>query len=113
VSVRGGRDTAHVARRDVTNRPFPEELPRVLAERKESLRALARAIGGIDHAYLSRMVSGQASVNPRHAERIAVHLGLPSDYFPEVREAAVIAAVQARPRLRDKVYFEHVRTRRS
>jgi hypothetical protein len=57
------------------------------------------------------MVSGKAAVNPRHAERIALHLGLPYDYFPEVREAAVIAAIRAKPRLRDAFYFDHVRKR--
>jgi hypothetical protein len=55
---------------------------------------------------------GRTAVNPRHVERIALHLGLPYDYFPEVREAAVIAAIRSKPRLRDKIYFEHVRKRR-
>ena len=96
----------------VTDAPFPEELPRLLKDRNETLRALARAIGGVDHSYLSRMVNHQAAVNPQHAERIARHFGLPHDYFPEVREAAVIAAIRARPRLRDEVYFDRVRKRR-
>ena len=96
----------------MTNNPFPEELPRLLTERKETLRALARAVGGVDHSYLSRMVSGKAAVNPRHAERISLHLGLPYDYFPEVREAAIIAAIRAKPRLRDAIYFDHIRKRR-
>jgi hypothetical protein len=65
-------------------------------------------VRGVDHAYLSRMVAGKASVNPRHAERIAVHLGLPGDYFPEVREEAVIAAIRANARLRDDIYFNRV-----
>jgi transcriptional regulator with XRE-family HTH domain len=97
----------------VTSRPFSEELPRLLKERDETLRSLARAIGGVDHGYLSRMVSGKTAVNPHHAERIALYMGLPFDYFPEVREAAVIAAVRAKPKLRDSVYFEQVRRRRT
>jgi transcriptional regulator with XRE-family HTH domain len=98
-----------MARRQVTNRPFPEELQRLLEERKLTLRALAREVGGLDHSYLSRMISRKTPVNVRHAQRIARHLGLPPDYFSEVREAAVIEAVQAHPRLRDAIYFKHVR----
>jgi len=102
-----------VTPRKVSDAPFRDELPRLLAGRdNESLRSLARALGGVDHAYLSRMVSGKAAVNPQHAERIAVHLGLPTDYFPEVREAAVIAAVKTDPRLRDRIYFSQVRKQR-
>ena len=97
-----------MAPRNVTDMSFRNELPRLLAARGKSLRGVADALGGIDHAYLSRMVHGKASVNPHHAERIAIHLGLPSDYFPEVREAAVIAAVRTNSKLRDSVYFAHV-----
>ncbi len=50
-------------------------------------------------------------MNPRHAEQIALHFELPPDYFPEVREAAVIAAIQADPKLRDSIYFTRVRKR--
>jgi len=80
-----------------------------MKERQLTLRALARELGGIDHSYLSRMLGGKTPVNVRHVERIARHLGLQPDYFAEVREAAVIEAIRARPRLRDAVYFEHVR----
>jgi transcriptional regulator with XRE-family HTH domain len=97
---------------DVTNRPFPEELPRLLKGKGLTLRGLAREVGGIDHAYLSRMLSGKTAVNVRHAERVALVLGLASDYFPEVREAAVIAAIRSNPRLRDAIYFDHVRKQR-
>jgi transcriptional regulator with XRE-family HTH domain len=98
-----------MARPEVTDAPFREELPRLLKERNETLRALARAIGGLDHGYLSRMVNGKAGVNAHHAERIALHLGLPHDYFPEVREAAVIDAIRRDPQLRDSIYSKHVR----
>ena len=37
--------------------------------------------------------------------RIGIHFGLPADYFPEVREAAVIDAIRRRPRLRDSISF--------
>jgi transcriptional regulator with XRE-family HTH domain len=93
----------------VTQSPFPEELPRLLKARNESLRGLAREVGGIDHAYLSRMVRREAAVNPRHVARIAAHLGLPDDYFPEVREAAVVQAIRRDAELRDAIYFDRVR----
>jgi hypothetical protein len=51
-------------------------------------------------------------VNPRHAERIARHLDLPDDYFPEVREARVLDVVRRDARLRDEIYFSKVRKRR-
>lgn len=87
-----------------TNRPFAEELPRLLEERGITLRALAREIGQIDHGYLSRMVNSRAPANPKHAERIARFLGLPADYFFEVREARVIDAIKRNGRLREEVY---------
>ncbi len=99
--------------KETTNRPFAAELPRLLEENDMTLRALAREVGGLDHAYLSRMLSGKTSINVRHAEAIAAFFGLPSDYFPEVREARVIDAIRKKPRLRDSIYFERVtRTRR-
>lgn len=97
--------------RRFTNQPFTKELPRLLEERGVALRALARDIGGLDHAYLSRMVRGQLPVNVQHVRRIARHLGLPVDYFPEVREAEVIAALRRRPKLRDEIYFERIKKR--
>jgi len=93
---------------NVTNRAFPDELPRLLGEKGMTLRGLAREVGGVDHAYLSRMLNRRTAVNVVHAERIARHLGLPRDYFPEVREARVIEAVRESPRLRDAIYFERL-----
>jgi transcriptional regulator with XRE-family HTH domain len=97
----------------INESPFREELPRLLVDRQLTLRALARAVGGIDHGYLSRMVNGKSRVNPRQAKRIAVYLGLPPDYFPEVREAAVVEAIESDPRLRDAIYFDRIRKRSS
>ncbi len=98
-----------VVAENTTNRSFADELPKILEKREMTLRALAREVGGLDHAYLSRMLSGKAQVNPAHAERVSRYLGLPGDYFPEVREARVIDAVRRSARLRDSVYFERVR----
>ena len=100
-----------MARTDVTARSFVVELPRLLEQRGLTLRALTRAIGGLDHSYLSRMLNGKTQVNVRHAERIARYLGLPADYFPEVREARVVEAIHRNSRLRDRIYFGSVKRR--
>jgi hypothetical protein len=76
---------------------------------RPTLRALAREVGGLDHAYLSRMLSGKAAVNVDHVRRISRFLGLADDYFPEVREADVIDAIRADPELRDKLHGSVVR----
>jgi transcriptional regulator with XRE-family HTH domain len=96
----------------VTAQPFAEALPPILEDRGITLRALARDVGGLDHAYLSRMLSGKTSVNVRHVEAISRYLRLPVDYFPEVREARTIQAVRKSGRLRDEIYFTRVATRR-
>ena len=105
------RILALMAQRQFSRRGLPDELPRLLDERKITLRSLAREVGGFDHGYLSRMLSHKTPVNALHAERIALHLGLPAYYFPEAREAAVIKAVRRSARLRDAIYFERVRRR--
>jgi transcriptional regulator with XRE-family HTH domain len=87
-------------------------LPRLLAERGLTLRALARQLGSVDHAYLSRMISGKTQVNVHHAEAISKRLGLPPDYFPEVREALLVDAIKRNSKLRDRLYDEHVKRRR-
>ncbi|MBA3364792.1 MAG: hypothetical protein H0U03_03265 [Actinobacteria bacterium] len=76
------------------------------------MRGLAREVGGLDHAYLSRMISGIAPVNVDHVHRISKHLGLADDYFPEVREAEVVEAIRGDPELRDEVYVKVKRRRR-
>jgi transcriptional regulator with XRE-family HTH domain len=88
-----------------TNARFVDELPRLMSERGLTLRALAREVGEFDHAYLSRMLHGHRAINPDHAARIAQYLSLPEDYFPEVREARAIDAIQRDPKLRDEIYF--------
>jgi plasmid maintenance system antidote protein VapI len=105
------KPTAPKPEPETTDNPFPQELPRLLKARNVTLRSLARELGGIDHAYLSRMVNGKARVNADQAARIAAHLGLQPEYFPEVREALVIEAIKANKKLRDSLYFERVKKR--
>ena len=98
--------------KEINRKGFVEALPPLLAERKLSLRSLAQAVGGVDHTYLSRMLRGDAPVHVGHAERIAQYLELPPDFFPEIREARVSAAVSADPKLRDKIYRRYVQKKR-
>lgn len=96
----------------MTKRPFSDELPGLLAERGLSLRVVAREVGGFDHGYLSRMLSGKVAPNPQHVARISDYLGLPDDYFPEVREARTVDAIRQDAELRDRTYSRWVRRRR-
>jgi transcriptional regulator with XRE-family HTH domain len=91
---------------DLSIKPFAEELPRLLKERRITLRALAREVGGFDHAYLSRMLAGKAAPNAEHLVRISTYLSLRPDYFPEVRTARLIQAIREDPKLRDELYFK-------
>ena len=84
----------------------------MLEDRGITLRALTREVGTLDHAYLSRMLRGQLPLNVDQVRRISHQLGLPLDYFPEVREAEVIAAIRKKPKLRDELYFERVKRNR-
>jgi transcriptional regulator with XRE-family HTH domain len=96
----------------MTTRPFATELPDLLRARDLTLRALAREVGGLDHAYLSRMINGKAAINVDHVRRISRFLGLADDYFPEVREADVVKAIRAEPDFREEVYSMLRRRRR-
>lgn len=86
-------------------RPFVEEVPRFLAERGLSLRALATA-AGVDPGHLSRVLRRAAYKTPSAdlTARVAEALGLPRDYFPEFREALVIRTVQEDAELRERLY---------
>lgn len=88
-----------------TNRSFAQEVPRLLREKGMSIRALARATGVTD-AHLSRVIRGvnYKSASGELAGRAAEALGLPSDYFPEYREALVIDLVRRDARMRDELF---------
>ena len=90
-----------------TNRPYVEEVPRLLSERGLSIRALARLVG-VTSAHLSRVLrhANYKTVSADLARRTAIALGLPADYFPEAREGAVVDLIKNNPRLRDRLYDE-------
>ena len=72
---------------------------------------------GISQSYLSRIRNPRESDAWRPPSKklllaIAEALDLPSDYFPEARELAVVEAVAADKRLRDRFYDALPRARR-
>lgn len=100
------------AMRDRTQRPFVEELPALLRERRMSLRELGRQVDVTD-SHLSRLLRGvgyRTKPSKELARRVAVALGLEPDYFLEYREAVVIEAVRTDRRLREELY-DRVRRR--
>jgi transcriptional regulator with XRE-family HTH domain len=92
------------------SRPLRDELPRLLDERRLTLRALARSVG-VDHAHLSRVLRQRDGKRPTAelAVRIAKALELPEDFFVEFREAAVVEAVRQDGALRDDLYDRFVK----
>ena len=82
-----------------------EALDELLTERELSLRGLARLLD-IEVSHLSRGLRGANGrvISPQLALRIEAVLQLSPGYFPETREALVIAAVRADPQLRDVVF---------
>jgi transcriptional regulator with XRE-family HTH domain len=94
-----------------TTKSFVEALPRLLEAKGMSLREIARAID-VNHTVLVRMLDGTRPPTPRRVAEISEHLGLPFDYFPEVRVAAVTEAIARHPRLRDEIYFNQLTRKR-
>lgn len=88
-----------------TDRPFIDEVPKLLRERGWSIRELARRADVTD-AHLSRVLRRASYKTPSAdlARRVALAFDLPLDYFPEFREAFVIERVQRDARLRDDFY---------
>jgi transcriptional regulator with XRE-family HTH domain len=81
----------------------------MLRERGWSLRALATA-AGVSPSHLSRVLrqADYKTAGGDLAGRVADALGLPVDYFPEFREAAVIDRVKSDPGWRDRLYDHEV-----
>jgi transcriptional regulator with XRE-family HTH domain len=88
-----------------TDRSFAEELPVLLAERRLSQRKLAQLID-LNPSHLSRVLRGADRTRPSVdlIQRITQALDLPTGYFPELREAAVIERLRTDPGLRDRLY---------
>ncbi|HLX18880.1 MAG TPA: hypothetical protein VKR23_01900 [Gaiellaceae bacterium] len=88
-----------------TNEPFVEALPRLLAERGLSIRALARQLGVTD-GHLSRVLrqADYKRVSAQLASRTGEALGFGADYFPEAREGYVIGEIRSDPELRDELF---------
>jgi transcriptional regulator with XRE-family HTH domain len=90
---------------NATDRRFTEELPRLLEERRMSIRGLAAAVG-VSDSHLSRVVrrADYKTASPDLTARVAAVLGLPSDYFREYREAYVIERIKGDPKLLNRLY---------
>jgi transcriptional regulator with XRE-family HTH domain len=95
-----------------TDTPFTEEVPRLLKERGMSVRALAATIG-ISDSHLSRVLrrADYKTPSPDLTRKVALALGLPSDYFPEFREAYVVEQIKSDPKLRNDLYVRLSHTR--
>ena len=90
-----------------TDRPFNEELARLLSERRLSQRKLAQLVD-LNPAHLSRVIRGADRARPSIdlINRITAALELPNGYFPEQREATVIEMIKRDPALRDQLYAQ-------
>jgi transcriptional regulator with XRE-family HTH domain len=88
-----------------SDRPFVEELPELLKQRGLSLTKLAQRIDR-NPSHLSRVLRRADYKRPSGelTRRVAEVLELPLDYFPEFREAVVIARVKGDARFRDNLY---------
>jgi transcriptional regulator with XRE-family HTH domain len=90
--------------RNRSSEPLEQAVKGLLASKGWSLRRLAAEVG-VDVAHLSRtLYSGTKRPSTELLARVSAALGVPPDYFAEVREAVVVGAVRDDPRLRDDVY---------
>lgn len=89
----------------LTTAPLVEEVPRLLAERRMSVSALAQRVG-VTQSFLSKVLRGvkYKGASGDLARRIAIALDLPPDYFPEYRERFVLDRVRADAALRESLY---------
>ena len=88
-----------------TQESVTEALPKLLEAKEVSLRALAAA-AGVNQSHLSRALregSGRV-ISGELAERLAKALGLAADYFPETRAWRAHQAIDADPKLRERIY---------
>jgi transcriptional regulator with XRE-family HTH domain len=90
-----------------TQKPFVEELPRLLARRGLSIRQLSNMVD-VSDSHLSRILrqANQKRVSPELARKVALALDLDEGYFTEAREGVVIERIRRDPRFRDRLYDE-------
>jgi len=93
-----------------TDRPFVEEVPRLLEKSGMSIRALAASVG-VSDSHLSRVLRGVDYKTPSTdlMRRVARSFNLADDYFPESREAWLIERIKGDPGLRDSLYARLMR----
>lgn len=98
-------EACDVASARYTQDSFADALPGLLAAKKLSLRDLAQSVGR-DVAHLSRVLNPAEgrTASPALIREISSKLELPTDYFPEVREATVVEAVRSDATLRERLY---------
>lgn len=84
-------------------KPVGDVLPKLLRERRMSLRQLADHVA-VDVSHLSRGMSGEKRLRPELLEQIAAVLDLPDDYFLEVRDHRLQEKLAEDPKLRDQLY---------
>lgn len=90
--------------------PFADALPDLLepeGKPRTSRRQLADA-AGVDVGYLSRILSGDRPLTVAVCEKVASALGLPDDYFMEVRVARLADALMDDPVRLDRLYRRYV-----
>ena len=89
-----------------TDEQFSQALAGLLAERGLSQRQLAE-LADVEQSHLSRLLRrADSRLRPSAdlAERIAVALGLPRDYFREYREGAIIERIRTDSRALNRLY---------
>jgi transcriptional regulator with XRE-family HTH domain len=95
-----------MGKKSMSDKPFGEALSEALAERGMSQRALAELVG-VEQSHLSRLARGvdsQKRPSLDLSRKITAALGLPADYFREVREAAVIERLRTDSHLLNRLY---------
>ena len=94
--------------------PFVEEVPILMREKDVSLNQLA-AMVGVNYSHLWRVIGRKDNkkVTGDLAERVAVAFELPSDWFPETRQARLFDLLRNDGDLRDRLYDEFVNPRPS
>ena len=97
---------------DWATEPITDALPRLLKQRRMSLRGLADLVG-VDVSHLSRVLGGDKPIRLSLLEEIAGVLDVPADYFVEIRERRLTDHIAGDGDLRDRLYELLIIQRRS